>query len=122
MKIVDHIFAWVLILGAILHGIGSFIGYRSEPVTLLWAESASALALLIAALNLLRAQRPADRPVAWMAFAGSLFWAAAAFTFDKLIGHPLDARGLIHGIAALVLAGFSLKAALSTEQAAAEVS
>lgn len=122
VKIIDFIFAWVLILGAILHGIGSFLGYRSEPVTLLWAVSASALALLIAALNLLRAQRPGDRPVAWMAFAGSVFWAVSAFTFDKLIGNILDARGLIHGIAAMVLAGFSLKAALSAGQSPIEVS
>lgn len=109
MKVVDRIFGWILAVGAILHGVGSYLVYKSEPMTLLWALCASLAALLVAAVNLLRAGRPSDRPVAWIALLGSLAWAVAAFTFGALIGNVFDARALIHGIAALVLAGFSMK-------------
>jgi hypothetical protein len=116
MRIVDRIFAWVLVLGGIGHGMGSYLGYRHEPVTMLWSLNASALAFIVAALNLLRAGRPEDRPLAWIAFSGSLFLAASAFTFGALIHNVLDPRPTMHYIAALALAGFSLKTALSADQ------
>ena len=116
MKIVDRIFAWILVLGAIGHGIGSYLGYRNEPVTMLWAFNASFAGLLVAAVNLLRAGRPADRPVAWVALLGSLTLAASAITFGVLIHNVFDPRPLVHASAALALAAFSLKALLSDSQ------
>jgi hypothetical protein len=117
MKIVDRIFAWILILGGLLHGVGSYIGYKHQPMTMLWSLCATLLTLLIAAINLLRVERPSDRPLAWISFAGSLSWAVAAFSAGLLIGNIFDPRPLMHWISALVLAGFSLKTALGVPQA-----
>jgi hypothetical protein len=113
MKIIDRIFAWVLVLGGMGHGIGSYLGYRHDPVTLLWSLNASALAFIVAAINLLRAGRPEDRSLARIAFSGSLFLAASAFTFGVLIHNVFDPRPMTHYVAALALAGFSLKTALA---------
>jgi hypothetical protein len=112
MKIVDRVFAVILILGGLLHGVGTFQLYAHEPMTILWSLCATMLALLVAAVNLLRVERPGDRPLAWISFAGSLSWAVAAFTAGVLIGHIFDPRPMMHWVTALVLAGFSLKAAL----------
>jgi hypothetical protein len=100
-------------VGGIGHGFGSFLGYKHEPVTMLWALSVTVLTLLVAAINLLRSGRTNDRPLSWIAFSGSLACAVSAFTFGILIGNVLDFRPLTHGIAALALAAFSLKSALS---------
>jgi hypothetical protein len=113
MKILDRIFAVVLILGGVGHGFGSYLGYRHEPVTLLWALNATVLSFLVAAVNLLRSGRTNDRPLAWIAFSGSLACAAFALTFGMLIGNVFDFRPLIHAVTTLALAAFSLKAALT---------
>lgn len=113
MKTLDRICAWILVLGGVLHGVGSYLGYRHEPITMFWALNATALTLLIAALNLLRMERPGDRPLAWIAFVSSLAWTVGACVFGMLIGNVLDPRALVHGLTALVLAIFSLKAALA---------
>jgi hypothetical protein len=114
MKIVDRVFAWILVLGGLGHGLGSYLGYRHEPVTMLWALSTSALGILVAALNLLRSGRTNDRPLAWIAFAGSLACASVGIAFGILIGNIVDFRAMWHAISALVLAGFSLNSALTS--------
>jgi hypothetical protein len=117
MKIIDRIFAWILVLGGLLHGWGSFRMYAHEPMTLLWSLCATALTLLVAAINLLRVARPGDRPLAWISFAGSLSWAIAAFAAGVLIHDVFDPRPMMHWVTALVLAGFSLRAALGAGNA-----
>ena len=112
MKIIDRVFAWILILAGLLHGIGSIHMYRNEPMTMLWSLCATLLTLLLAAINLLRVERPGDRPLAWIGFAGSLSWAVAAVAAGVLIGNVFDPRPMMHWVTALVLAGFSLRAAL----------
>jgi hypothetical protein len=112
MKIVDRIFSLILILGGLLHGVGSFMMYKNAQLTMLWSLCAALLALLIAAINLLRVERPSDRPLAWICFAGSLSWAVAAFTAGVMIGNIFDWSPLMHWVTALVLAGFSLRTAL----------
>jgi len=121
MKIVDRIFSWILVLGGIGHGIGSYLGYKHEPVTLLWALSVTILTLLVAAINLLRCGRANDRPLAWIAFAGSLACAVSAFTFGVLIGNVFDPRPLVHCVAALALTAFSLRTALGAGQRVAQI-
>ena len=113
MKIVDRILACILALGGLLHGAGSFHLYKNQPMTMLWSICATLLTLLIAAINLLRVERPSDRPLAWISFAGSLSWAVAAFAAGLLIGNVFDPRPLMHWLSALALAGFSLKTAFS---------
>ena len=112
MKIIDRVFAWILVVGGLLHGFGSFHMYAKEPMTLLWSLCATLLTLLIAAINLLRVARHSDRPLVWISFAGSLSWAVAAFAAGVLIHNIFDPRPMTHWVTALVLAGFSLKAVL----------
>jgi hypothetical protein len=117
MKIIDRIFTWILILGGVLHGWGSFHMYKYEPMTLLWSLCATLLTFQVAAVNLLRVERPGDRQLAWISFAGSLSWALAAFAAGVLIHNIFDPRPMMHWVTGLVLAGFSLKAALGRRNA-----
>jgi hypothetical protein len=116
VKVLDRVLASILVLGGLGHATGSYLGYRHEPLILLWALSASLFSLLVAAINLLRSGRPADRPLAWIAFAGSVALAISAFTFGILIGNAFDVRALINGLTALALAAFSLRSALRTRE------
>lgn len=112
MNVIDRIFGWLLVVGALLHAGGSWAGYRNSPETLVWAWSGSLAALLIAALNLLRVGRCQDRGIAWVSLVSSLAWVAVALAFGLSIGNILDPRALIHGINALVLAALSLRTAV----------
>lgn len=117
MKILDRLLACILGLGAIGHGVGSYLGYKHEPITMLWAFCASILGMLLAAINLLRSGRPDDRPLAWICFAGTLALAASAFAFGALIGNVFDPRALMNGGTALALVAFSLRSALRSDPA-----
>ncbi len=104
-----------MILGGIGHGVGSYQFYKSQPMNLLWALSFSFAAFLLAALNLLRSGRSADRPLAWTSFVGCLIYCAFAVTFGWLIGNMLDFRPLVNIVVALVLAAFSVRSAMRHE-------
>lgn len=110
LKNVDRAFAVLLILAAAGHSVGSIQAYHSTE--LVWALSASLCALLLAAINLLRVNRPDDRTLAWVAFSGSAAWLIVALSFGLSIGNPLDPRALTHAVIALVLVVFSLRTAL----------
>src|SRR5262245_47025964 len=81
MKLVDRGFGWLLAIGAALHAYGSLMFYGPQTVTLVWALSGSLAAALLASLNLMRVNRPADRTLATVCFAGSLAWCAIALAF-----------------------------------------
>jgi hypothetical protein len=74
-----------------------------------WAVSASALAVLLASINLLRTSRTGDRALAWICLIGCLAWIVLALAFNLSIGNVFDPRGLIHAIVTMVLAFFSLQ-------------
>lgn len=112
MRTVDRVFGWLLFLGGIGHGLGSVRAYAHKPELLLWALCATLAGWLLAALNLMRVGRPADRTLAWVSFFGCLAWVAVAVAFGRLVGNMLDFRALINLILALVLAAFSLRTAL----------
>jgi hypothetical protein len=112
VTIIDRVFGWFLVLGGLLHAYGSWDGYRNTPELLLWAWSGSLAALLLAALNLLRIERPADRPLAWVCLAGCVAWIAVALGFGAVIGNVFDARALIHALNAAVLAAMSVRTLL----------
>ncbi len=103
MKTADLTLGWLLVVGSLLHAIGSFAHYRAIPETLLWALSATLAGLLLAALNLLRARRPEDRPLAWVSLAGCIGWLLMVYSFGRLIGNLLDVRVLIQGVVVLGL-------------------
>jgi hypothetical protein len=119
MKKTDMICAGILVLSAIGHAFGSYIAYKSDPMTLLWALSASFAVLLLAAINLLRANRHGDRSLSWTCFFGNLAWLAACITLARLLGNPFDIRADLQGVAVLALTGFSVKSALSARPARA---
>ena len=112
MKAIDRTFGFLLAIGGILHGFGSWAAYHGQPMALLWALSASFAVLLLAAVNLLRAGRTGDRALAWVSFAGCLVWIGFAVCFGILIGNVFDFRPLIHLVLIVVLAGFSVRSAV----------
>ncbi len=116
MRFLDRLLAGLLALGAAGHTAGSLEAYGHEPLTLLWALCGSLLALLLAALNLLRAARPNDRTLAWLTAAGTAAWLAVSAAFGILIGNLLDPRPLVFILIAAGLLAFSLRTALRRPQ------
>lgn len=112
MRVLDHMFGCLLILGGIGHGLGSYMAYSSDHMVLLWAWSASLLVFLLAAVNLLRAGRNGDRSLGWISFVACVAWIAFALWFGRLIGNVFDPRPLGNMLITLVLAVFSLRSAL----------
>ena len=119
VTILDRIFGWLLVVGGLLHAIGSWRAFHSDPPQLLWALSGSLAALLVAALNLLRVGRPNDRSLAWVSFFASVAWVAVALGFGAAIGHLADPRAVIHAVNAAVLAGLSLRTLIGAARAVA---
>jgi hypothetical protein len=119
LKIIDRGLGVLLILGAGGHTLGSIKAYADQPMTLLWALSASLFILLLGAVHLLRTVRPGDRTLAWIGAAGAACQIAAAAVFGALIGNPGDPRviGFVVICAGLII--FSLKDAWSFEGATA---
>ncbi len=64
MSTLDRVFAWLMVVSALLHELGSYAVYKADPMSLLWAESAGVAELFLAALNLLRVQRRGDAALA----------------------------------------------------------
>ncbi len=112
MQAIDRLFGVLLAVGAILHGIGTWEAFHAQPISLLWAWSASFAVLLLAAINLLRTARPGDAALAWICFAGCVTWIGFCLWLGALIHNFLDFRPLIHIILAAVLAVFSVRTAI----------
>jgi peptidoglycan/LPS O-acetylase OafA/YrhL len=106
---IDRIAGWLLLIGALLHGYGSYLAYPSLSSTLVWALSGSVAALLLAGINLLRVNRPNDRPLAWICLAGCLLWIGIVCAFAATLPNPIDPRPVYHLIVSLVLVAFSLR-------------
>ena len=109
MKTVDRAFGWLLVLGGLLHAVGAWNANHAKPDILLWALTGSLAAFLIAALNLLRVERPHDRPLAWLSLAGSIAWLAVALSVGALAGNFLDVRVASNVLNAAVLAAMSIR-------------
>lgn len=76
---------------------------------MLWALTGCLAAFLIAAVNLLRVDRPHDRPLAWLSLAGSLAWLVVALRVGQLVGNFLDARAVSNVLNAAVLGAMSMR-------------
>ena len=109
MKSLDRLFGWLLVVNGLLHALGAWNANHGKPGVLLWALTGSLAAFLIAAINLLRAERPHDRPLAWLSLAGSIAWLTVALSVGKLAGHFLDARVVSNALNAAVLAAMSIR-------------
>ena len=112
LPIIDRIAGSLLAMGALLHGYGSYLAYPSLSANLVWALSGSVAALLLAAINLLRANRPNDLPLAWISFVGCLLWIGIVGGFAATLPNPIDLRPFYHLVATLILAALSLRTAL----------
>lgn len=121
MRTLDRVLGWLLVVNGLLHGLGSWTAYHHSPDLLLWALSASLAALLLAALNLLRASRPQDRPLAWVSLGGCVAWIAVALGFGQVIGNASDPRALIHAINAAALAAMSVRTIVRSSGASPRV-
>ena len=123
MKSLDRSFGWLLVVNGLVHALGAWNANHGKPDILLWALTGSLAALLIAAMNLLRAERPHDRPLAWVSLAGCIAWLTVALTVGKLVGNFLDVRVVSNALNAAVLAAMSIRslrvAPLAGVQAAA---
>jgi len=95
LKIVDRILSVLLILGGLGHTAGSLQAYKADQMTLLWSLSASLFIFLLAAVNLVRAGRPRDVPLAWLGLIGGLCFITTSLRFGSLIGNFFDFRPLI---------------------------
>jgi hypothetical protein len=115
MKLIDRIFGCLMFLAGIGHGFGSYMAYKNDHITLLWAWSTSFAVFLLAAVNLLRAGRDGDRSLAWISLTGCLVWIAFVVWFAQLLGNPLDLRPLINLIITVMLTGFSVRSLLRTK-------
>ncbi len=109
MRTLDRAFGWLLVVNGCVHAVGAWNANHANPSVLLWALTGSLAAVLIAAINLLRAERPHDRPLAWLGLAGSLAWLAVALSVGKLIGNVLDIRVVSNALNAVVLAAMSIR-------------
>ena len=112
MKNVDRAFGWLMVVGGTGHAIGSVMALANKPDVLVWALSGSVAAWLLAALNLMRVNRPMDRTLAWVCAAGSIASVFIALGFGMSIGNAFDPRALVNAFDAAVLAGFSVRAAV----------
>jgi hypothetical protein len=111
---IDRVFALHLLLGAAGHTFGSLSLLPAAGSDIqVWSLGSALCAALLAVLNLLRAGRPADKPLAWVTALGSIGWLGVVIGFGLSIGRLTDFRVLWHGMSALMLAIFSLRSALS---------
>jgi hypothetical protein len=109
--VVDRVFAGLLLLFALGHVAGSVMAYPFLSSELVWAISATVLAMLLAVLNFVRAGRSDDRTLAWICAAGCAAWVALALAFGISVGNVFDPRADLHAAVALILAVFSLRTA-----------
>jgi hypothetical protein len=111
-KIVDLTLGGLLLLGGVLHAYGSLRTYAFLTPELVWSLSGSLAAILLAVLNMVRANRPRDRTLAWITLLGSLCWVAVALAFGAAINNGWDPRVLYHALVATALTAMSLRTAL----------
>ncbi len=112
LRYVDRGLSVLLIVGAGLHTLGVMKFYRGQPHPLFWALCETLLVLLLAAVNLLRTDRPSDRGLAWVATIASATYIGVSLGFGNLVGNLLDVRVLIFGLISLGLTLFGLRTIL----------
>ena len=122
MKVLDRVLGFLMIVSALLHCAGSFAAYKDQPMALLWAVSGGLAEILLAALNLLRAGRPHDRPLASVTLAGNVAWLVLIAVFGELIHNLLDFRVIVQAVITIALIAMSLRTLLPRNKLIAGVS
>lgn len=109
------VLGWLLILGAILHGFGTWRRIGHETTEFVWSFGAALAALMIGVLNLLLIHRPRDAALALLAATSALAWAAVAQAFGRAIKNRYDPRVVWHlccGVGLAFLSALTLMGAL----------
>jgi hypothetical protein len=75
---------------------------------MLWSLCASAFIFLLGTVNLIRAGRPGDRPLAWNSLIFNLCWFAAAIQFGLVFHNLKDPRVIGFAVITLALCTMSL--------------
>ena len=109
----DRILSCVLILGGVGHTFGSFLGYKNDPMMLLWSLSASLFIFLLGGLNLVRAGREKDVAITWLCLIGGLCHIASSLRFGFLIGNVFDFRPVIFVVVTLGLCAMCVRTLVS---------
>lgn len=106
-KTIEWMFCGLMAFATAGHLYGTFVLTTVGSGLFVWSLAGVLAAALIAALNVLRASRQDDAPLAWIALTGSLCWVAIAVLFGLSIGNVFDPRVLVHVVAAAGLSYFS---------------
>ncbi len=109
MKTLDRILGGLLLLGACGHTAGTLIGYAHKPELELWSLCASCFVFLLATVNLLRAGRPGDKALGWIALVFNLLWIPSVVWFGMQIGNLVDPRVVGFIVIALGLCAMSVR-------------
>ena len=109
---IDKTFSWLLVIGGILHGVGTFKAFSPGTSPFVWSLAGSFAAILLATINLMRVNRERDVMLARVCLVGCLCWIVIALMFNQSVGNFFDPRGLWHAIVALVLAWFSFQSVM----------
>ena len=109
LRVADRILGCLLILGGVGHTFGSLQGYKSDQMTLLWSLCASLFIFLLGAVNLVRAGRDRDVPLAWICLVAGLCHIVSSLRFGFLIGNMFDFRPLIFVVITLGLCGMCVR-------------
>jgi hypothetical protein len=117
MRVLDRGAAVLLLLGAAGHTAGTLHWLSPSSNVFIWSLGSSLAALLLGALNLVRAGRPGDQTLAWICLLGTLGWAMVVLGFGLIIGNVVDPRVDLHLTASLALAAFSIRTLLRPESA-----
>jgi hypothetical protein len=109
MKILDRIFAWILLLLGCVHGVGTFLVYKTLVMDAVWFFC-GALAIIFGALfNLARISRPADRLVAGLTVIVNLILLAVfVAVVPWILRHNLKANPQVIVVAAALIVEFVL--------------
>ncbi|MCD2171698.1 hypothetical protein [Rhizobium sp. C4] len=118
MFIARILFSAILMIGALLHGYGSFLAFPDRGPALVWSLGSSAFAIFLAAICVLCAYRTTDRALAAVCLAGCLAWVAVVIAFGLSIGNVVDPRVLYHAVTGLVLAGLALSSIVASGRVA----
>ena len=122
MKIIDRVFGYLLVLGALGHTIGTIVWLIPMSDLFIWSLGAALAPLVLGALNIVRAGRPGDRAVAAIATVGTFAWMLVALAFGISIHRVTDPRPLSHVIISLVLVAFGIRSLTLTPQPAIQAS
>lgn len=108
LKRFDQAFAVFLLIGAAGHTAGTFLLVPSMSDLWVWSLGAALAAMLLGALNLMRAARPRDTTLALVTTSGTALWALIALLFGKSIENVWDPRVVMHFVTSVVLVCFGV--------------